>query len=363
MKKIIAILTAAVLTLVAFVGCGSEDTSTNTDPETSTGSKETAESTETSESTGSKKLVIYSPNSEDIISTIIPMFEEETGITVELVSAGTGELFKRLQSEKENPYADLIFGGSLASYTQNPDLFEPYVAKYDSELMEGHRNVDGYITTYGSDGSVLLVNKNLIGNIKIEGYEDLLNPELKGKIAGADPANSSSAFAQLTNMLLAMGGDYTSDAGWDYVTALVKNMDGKVASGSGAVHKSVADGEFVVGLTYEDPAVSYVKNGGDVEVIYPKEGTVFLDAGSGIVKGCANLENAKLFMDFITSKAAQDAFGSQLTIRPLRADAQLADYMTPISEIKLLDEDRDYVAENKTDIIEKYTEIFTSAQN
>ncbi len=41
--------------------------------------------------------------------------------------------------------------------------------------------------------------------MNIEGYSDLLKPELKGKIATADPANSSSAFAQLTNMLQAMG--------------------------------------------------------------------------------------------------------------------------------------------------------------
>lgn len=344
MKKIIALLTATVLTIGSFVGCGSKSDPQNPD----------------SGNEASKKLVIYSPNSEDIINTIIPMFEDETGITVELVSAGTGELFKRIQSEKENSYADLIFGGSMAQYVQNPDLFEPYVAKYNDELLEGHRNVKGYVTTYGSDGSVILVNKNLIGDIKINGYKDLLNPELKGKIAAADPANSSSAFAHLTNMLLAVGGDYTSDEGWNYVKDLVANLDNKVASGSGAVHKSVADGEFVVGLTYEDPAISYIKNGGDVEVIYPEEGTVFLDAGSAIIKGAKNIDNAKLFMDFITSKPAQDAFGSQLTIRPLRPDAELADYMKPIEDIKLLQEDNDYVYSNKKALAEKYTEIFTS---
>ncbi|CTN24805.1 iron ABC transporter substrate-binding protein [Streptococcus pneumoniae] len=42
--------------------------------------------------------------------------------------------------------------------------------------------------------------------MNIEGYNDLLKPELKEKIATADPANSSSAFAQLTNMLQAQGG-------------------------------------------------------------------------------------------------------------------------------------------------------------
>ena len=46
----------------------------------------------------------------------------------------------------------------------------------------------------------------------MNGYADLLQPELVGKIASADPASSSSAFCQLTNMLLAMGG-YEDDYG------------------------------------------------------------------------------------------------------------------------------------------------------
>ena len=41
--------------------------------------------------------------------------EEKYGIKVELIQAGTGELFKKLESEKEAPVADVIFGGS---YTQ-----------------------------------------------------------------------------------------------------------------------------------------------------------------------------------------------------------------------------------------------------
>lgn len=141
------------------------------------------------------------------------MFEKKTGITVELVTAGTGEIVKRLQSEKKNPYADVMFGGSMAGYREHADLYEPYVSSEDPYLLKGHRNTTGFATPYISDGSVLLVNKNLGGDINIEGYEDLLNPELKGKIASADPASSSSAFAQLTNMLKAMGGDYESQAG------------------------------------------------------------------------------------------------------------------------------------------------------
>lgn len=308
------------------------------------------------------KLVVYSPNSDGIINTVIPMFEKETGITVELISAGTGELFKRLESEKGNPYADAMFGGASAQYLDNSELFAEYTSKNAQYLLEGHDFDNGYMTANVADGSVLLVNTNLIGDIKIEGYEDLLNPELKGKISAADPASSSSAFAQLTNMLLAMGGDYTSDAGWDYVSELIKNLDGKVASGSGAAHKSVADGEYVVALTYEDPSADYVRSGAPVKIVYPKEGTVFLDAGAGVVKGANNENNAQKFMDFILSEEAQNALGTESTNRPLRKDAKLGEHMTPMEDIHTIVEDEVYVNEHKDEIIERYNDLFTDLQ-
>ncbi|RXZ84862.1 extracellular solute-binding protein [Paenibacillaceae bacterium] len=308
----------------------------------------------------SNKLVVYTPNSEVMINALIPAFEKQTGITVELVSAGSGELIKRIQSEKSNPYADVMFGGAYALFNDNADLFQEYVSPNDKDLLEGHRNTTGFMTPYVSDGSVILVNTNLAGDLEINGYADLLKPELKGKIAMADPANSSSAFAQLTNMLEAMGGDYTSDAGWNYVSELLKNLDGKIAGGSSKAHKSVADGEYVVALTYEDPAVSYVKDGAPVKVVYPSEGAVFLDAVAGIVKGSKNEENAQKFIDYIISKEGQDALGLETTNRPLRKDTKIGDFMTPIEEIKVIEEDVAYVAENKAALVERYTDLYTS---
>src|SRR5690554_5544278 len=131
----------------------------------------------------SDSLVVYSPCSEDIINTIIPMFEKDTGIKVELITAGTGELIKRLESERYNPYADVMFGSSPANLASHVDLFEKYVSPNEEFMTEYAKNDSGYFTPYNADGSVLIVNKNLIGDIELKGYEDLLNPALKGKIA------------------------------------------------------------------------------------------------------------------------------------------------------------------------------------
>ncbi|WZU00238.1 extracellular solute-binding protein [Erysipelothrix sp. D19-032] len=123
-----------------------------------------------------KKLVVYSPNSEGLINAVVPLFEEKTGIKVEVISAGTGELVKRIQSEKESPYGDVLFGGTYTQYISNKDLFEPYVSKEDANVVDEYKNNTGYITYTVLDGSVLIVNKELTKDLKIESYEDLLQP-------------------------------------------------------------------------------------------------------------------------------------------------------------------------------------------
>ena len=306
--------------------------------------------------------MVYSPNSEGLMNATIPLFEEKYGVDVEVIQAGTGELVKRIQSEKNDPYADVLFGGSWSLAFDNEDLWEPYVSPNDSGVLDAYKNTCGFITGNVLDGSCLIVNTDLIGDIKVEGYADLLNPELKGKIATADPANSSSAFAQLTNILLAMGG-YEDDAAWKYVEDLFTNIDGKIIESSSGVYKGVADGEYLVSLSYEDPCAQLVKDGAPVKIIYPKEGSVYLPASATIVKGAKNMDNAKLFIDFIISEEVQNIWGTTLTNRPVLKDAKTSDFMTPMSDIYVIEEDIPYVSAHKKELVNKYTDIFTSIES
>jgi len=289
-------------------------------------------------------LVVYSPNPEDLIEETIPAFEEKYGIKVDLVQASTGELFKKAESEKEAPVADVIFGGSYALFSSNENLFEPYISQENDQI------------------SVIIANSSLTKGIKIEGYNDLLNPKLKGKIATADPSNASSAFAQLTNMLVDQGG-YENEQAWTYVKNLFTLVDGKIASSSSNVYKAVADGEMAVGLTYEDPALKLLNDGADVKVIYPKEGTVFLPGNAAIVKNAKHMENAKKFIDFLLSQEIQDKLGTETTIRPIRKNARTNKNMKAMTEINIATEDSDYVIKNKSAILKKYNDIFTDIQS
>ena len=66
-------------------------------------------------------------------------------------------------------------------------------------------------------------------------------------------------------MLYAMGNG-NPEKGWDYIRKFCANLDGKLLSGSSAVYKGVADGEYTVGLTFEEGGVNYVVSGSPVKV-------------------------------------------------------------------------------------------------
>lgn len=310
---------------------------------------------------GGGKLVVYSPNSDGEIEGLLYYFGDKYDVEIELQSMGTGEVLSKLTAEKENPQADIMFGGmNLGVWTNNKDLFQAYTAKGDDKLPEGYRNKTGFFTNYLLSGSNLLVNTELEAQlgITITSYADLLNPVLKGKIAMGDATRSSSAFAQLTNILLVKGG-YDSDAAWDFVRQLMVQMNGVMIGSSSAVYRGVAQGEYVVALTYEDPSVALLADGAkNVRVVYPSEGAVWLPSASAIVAGAKNLDNAKLFLDFLISDEGQKIVAG-LTNRPVNTTiAQTNPFMVPFSQINLKFEDIEYVASKRPDYQKRFADLW-----
>ena len=306
-----------------------------------------------------KVLTVYSARSESLNNAVIPKFEKATGIKVNLVVAGTGEVLKRVGSEKGNPLGDILWAADETMLSSSKDLFMEYTSKENDKMMDGFKNKHGVFTPAFADPTVLIVNKELKGGMKIDSFADLLNPELKGKIAFGDPVNSSSAFQSLMAMLYANGkdGDPMSPEAWAYVDKFIANLGGKMANSSSQVYKGVAGGEYVVGLTWEDPAASLVKNGGKVEVVFPVEGAIFPGESVQIIKNCKHQENAKKFVDFMLSEEIQSAVGQELTVRPLRKGVKLASYMTPVDKIKLAPKyDEAWVAAHKTEITKAFSE-------
>ena len=103
-------------------------------------------------------LVVYTARSEALNNAVIPEFEKDTGIKVEVVVAGTGELLKRAQSEKDNPLGDIFWVADQTMLSASKDLFMEYVSPEDENMLDAFRNTTGYFTPAFADPTVMIVN-------------------------------------------------------------------------------------------------------------------------------------------------------------------------------------------------------------
>lgn len=309
-------------------------------------------------------LVIYSPNSDALVEAAY-VFGETYGITVDVLSMGSGEVAERVVSEAGNPQADVWYGGvNFANGNKYASYFEPYVAAGNEKLPEAYQNQNGCVTRYCLDGSAaLLINVDVFKQLglnpdEFKGYNDLLRPELKGHIAMGNAASSSSAWAELTNMLLVMGEQPYDEAAWAWVEKFCAQLNGTILSSSSAIYKGTVNGEYAVGVSYEDPCVGLLENGAtNVRLVYPTEGAVWLPAGAAILKGAKNMSNAKLFMDWLISDAGQAEIG-KTTARPVNpAITNTSANMPAFATINVAYEDLAFCADHKTEWQSRFADI------
>jgi iron(III) transport system substrate-binding protein len=302
-------------------------------------------------------LVVYCPHPVDFIDAIVQEFEVETGLKVEVVAAGTGELLKRIEGERAAPRGDLMWGGSRASLEQYRSLFEPYVSANENSFLPGYADKTHTYTPFTAVPTVFMYNRNLMPSGGCpRGWEELLDPKWKGKIAFADPAVSSSSFEALVNMLFAMGGG-EPEKGWRYVALFVGNLGGRLLGGSAEVYGGVASGEYALGVTFEEAAAIYRKQGAPVGIVYPVEGTIVEPDGVAIIRGARNAANARLFVDFVSSKRAQAKIARDLNRRSCRADVQAASGLPDSRSIHVIPGDYRWAAANKESILKHFHKL------
>ncbi len=278
---------------------------------------------------------------------VVPVFEEATGIKVNLVSVGSGgELLTKLELEKHSPKADVVIGISheLLSKTLSSGLFLPYQSPiladipssllFDSTYSLLPFNYASYSFNYDSEA---LQNPPT-------SLEDLLDPRFKRSIIIMDPRTSSVGMGLLEWTVAVYGDDYL---GW---WKAVKENILTIADGWSSGYGLFTEGEAPIVLSYiTSPVYHLMYEGSDrYKSTQFSEGNFIAIEGVGIVKSSKNVENAKKFVDFLLSEA--------------QLDIAVANIMYPVNKHVILPKEFDMI-EKPTNILSLDSDVINDSRD
>ena len=300
------------------------------------------------------EVVVYTAAQSTIVQAIGPMFEQKTGIKVNFVEAGTGEILKRARAEAANPLGDVLWALGAEGMAANADLLEPYTVADDAKIAAIYKKgMGGRITPNNVTPMVIIHNTKLLPAAEApKTWRSLTEPRWMDKIAYAAADKSGSSFTILATLLTVFG---DNDAGWKVVEDIMKNA--KILPSSSRVPKGVADGEYQAGLTYEDAAMRQVKGGAPVAVVYPQDGTSIPPDGNAILKGAKHPKAARAFMDYAVSKEVMDLLAQKFALRSARTDVAAPEGFPAIDSIKAVPYDMEWAGKNYAAFIKRWQDI------
>lgn len=300
----------------------------------------------------SNTVVIYNAVSTKLIQAYAEEFQKQNpGVKAEIISGGSGELLTRIKAEKANPRGDVLVGPDADTFDAEIDLFAPYDSKEKSGFGKATMHPEGKYYGFSTNFQAFIVNTKMMPLDKApKSWADLAKPEYKGKILMANPAQSGSAFSQMHQIL--------SMYGWDMMAKIIQNAT--FVPSSKLAFQNVAKGEIAVGLTSEFNILVSKLEGNPVDFVYPSDGTALINDANGIIKGGPNPENARKFIDFISSKPAHLILVDLDKRRSARSDVAPPAGLPDAKTIKTVAYDSVGAAKNRTEELEKFDKIFSA---
>jgi iron(III) transport system substrate-binding protein len=285
-------------------------------------------------SASAAEVNVYSSRQEALIKPLLDKFTEQTGITVNLVTAKDDALLERLQREGVNSPADVLMtvdAGRLHRAKANGSTQAIESATLTAAIPETYRDPQGHWYGLSMRARPIMYVKGKVDPATLSTYEALADPAFKGKIcirSSSNVYNQSLAAA----MIAANGAEATET----WAKGMVANMarppqggdrDQIKAAAAGECDIAVANTYYLVGmLGSDDPAE--VAAAEAMGVFWPNQdgqgdgrGVHVNVSGAAVTASAKNKEQAVKLIEFLASPESQKWYAESNGEYPVRSDA------------------------------------------
>ncbi|MGB1288927.1 MAG: thiamine ABC transporter substrate-binding protein [Aggregatilineales bacterium] len=274
--------------------------------------------------------------SEDVLNT----FQEETGITVEILRGGdTGQMLNQAILTKDNLPADIMFGvdNTFLGRALDEELFIPYMTPL-LESIDGQFIIDeSFSVTPITYGDVCL-NYDVAyfeeENLPLpESLTDLTDPAYNELLVVQNPASSSPGLAFLLATVAEFGtpddddNEYTYLDFWrDLMDNGTRVVDGWSTAYYGEFTAASEDGFYPMVVSYASSPPFTVNEEGTAASTRSivADNMCFRQVEfAGILRGTERESEAQQFIDFMLGEAFQSDVPDQMYVFPVATDTEL----------------------------------------
>src|SRR5580704_7452478 len=136
-------------------------------------------------------VVLYTADGlENLYKDVLPGFEKQEGVKVNIVIGGSGEVVNRATIEKDAPKADVLV--TLPPFIQQADqagLLQAYQSANYKNVPAIAKAPNGSWATFVNNYFSFAINPDVTKN-QPKTFADLLHPDYTGKVAYSNPATA-----------------------------------------------------------------------------------------------------------------------------------------------------------------------------
>lgn len=285
---------------------------------------------------------------------IASLFEQETGIKVELFRSGGSAVMRRFLQEAQagNIGADVLTTSDPAATAAlaRKGTFVPFKPKNFDKVPDAAKDPNGaYIAQRLNMLGIFVRGDKVPEAERPKTWSDLADPKYKGKEVMPDPS--------FTALQLVAVATLSQKLGWGFYEKLKAN-DILIVQGHQQVEDMLKRGERVIAAEGLDSyAVEDRRAGHDVVTIYPTEGAFAIASPTAIVKGTPHLNAAKAFAEFMIGDIVQKMFPAT-GYYGARVDLPAPEGSPSLASLTLMPVDYAAIEKSEGDVKTRFNEIF-----
>lgn len=294
----------------------------------------------------------YTSTPVEVAQKIASLFQQETGIRVELFRSGGSAVLRRFLQEIDarRVVADVltVSDPAAAGALIKRDLFVPFRPRNFDKVRDEVKDPRGYH---------IAQRLNLVGIIGRTDkdlelprtWTDLTNPRYKALMVMPDPS--------YTAIQLMVVGTLSQKYGWEFYQKLRAN-EVMIVQGHQQVSETLTRGERLIAAEGADQYAWVDRRAGHkVQTIFPADGAFAIPAPTAIIKGGPHPNAAKALAEFMIGDTVQKLFPGE-GIYAARSDVEPPPGNPPLAQIKLMAVDYDRIEKDSKALKTRFNEIF-----